>query len=148
MTLHQPKIALETLSDKERALYQNLDSKPYGKELAIRVAQKLVVRQYEGWGLFHAHRDYCGLGLFYEKDAFVMTTVYDGYGPHTPIVSCSDKQDFVTWLSSEHDQSMALFGGQFNNQTITKMRLRWFLAKNYSPVWNDFCRYLRSNPEL
>lgn len=148
MTVHQPKISLESLTEKELVLYHNLDNTPYGLELATQVAQKLIPPKYEGWGVFHAHRDYCGLGLFYDQEKYVLAPVYDGYGPQTPVVSCSDEQDFITWLSQESDQSMALFGDRFNNQTITKVRLRWFLETDYSPVWNDFCRYLRNSSGL
>lgn len=38
---------------------------------------------------------------------------------------------------------MALFGERFDNQTITKTRLNGYLEANYSPVWNEYCTYLR-----
>lgn len=148
MILHQPKITLETLTEKELALYHNLDLQPYGKDLATQVAQKLLVPQYEGWGLYHSHRDYCGLGLFFDQGNYSMGVVNDGYGPGDPVITFEDQQEFTTWLANENDQSMALYGERFHNQTITKVRLEWFLEANYSPVWNDFCQYLRSNSEL
>ena len=79
--------------------------------------------------------------FFYKKE-FVLSTVYDGYGPNSIIIIFDSKEEFITWLSKESDQSMSLYGEEFNNQTITKLRLDWFLEDNYSPVWNSYCNYV------
>jgi hypothetical protein len=141
MELHIPKITLESLSETQVAQFKNLSSQAYGEQLAIKVSEKLINNPAEIHGLFLSHRDYCGLGLFIDKDTFILSTVYDGYGIHTIIASFNSKADFVTWLAHENDQSMSLFGEKFNNQTITKLRLDWFLEAHYSPVWNDYCLY-------
>ena len=141
--LHIPKINLEILSEKELVIYGNLDNQPYGRSLALDVTKKLSIPEYEGWGLFHSHRDYCGLGLFFFEGFYSLGVVFDGYSPYPLLVTCKKEVDFIAWLSNENDQSMTLYGKKFNNQTITRLRLEWFLEDNYSPVWNDYCRYLR-----
>lgn len=144
MKLLLPKIEPKKLKKEELALYQNLNTKPYGEALAAKVTEKLIRTPDVYHGLYHAHRDYCGLGLFYENGLFKLTTVNDGYGPDTTVAHVETETEFVAWLAQEHDQSMSLYGEKFNNQTITKVRLHWYLKDNYSPVWNDYCQYLRS----
>lgn len=144
MQLLVPKIDSSQLTGQELALYKNLNDTPYGLELAKEVTAKLSDTVKVSQGLYHAHRDYCGLGLFYENGTFKLTTVNDGYGPDSTIASSDSKSVFTTWLAKENDQSMSLYGEKFNNQTITKIRLDWYLQANYSPVWNDFCAYLHS----
>lgn len=148
MTLLLPKIPLDALTEKELGLYHNLDNQPYGPDLADQVAEKLRLPKYQDSGLFHSHRDYCGLGFFYDQGQYTMGVVHDGYSPGKPIVTFEDQQEFTTWLANENNQNMALFGEKFNNQTITRVRLKWFLEETYSPVWNDFCHYVRNNSEL
>lgn len=139
-----PKISLDTLSEKELEIYHKLDNELYGKPLAQQVVTKLKKPKYEGWGLFHSHRDYCGLGLCFYENTYQLGIVNDGFMPPLPVLISFEKEtDFVKWLSSENDQSMALYGEKFNNQTITRTRLQWFLEDNYSPVWNEYCLYLR-----
>lgn len=138
--LHIPKVSLKALSEKELDIYQNLDQRPYGRETAMRVVEKLLL----GIGLFHAHRDYCGMGIFFFENSYTLGVVYDGYdAPFNSVVTSSNKDDFASWLSRENDQSMSLYGEKFNNQTITLVRLEWYLDEDYSPVWNDYCFYLR-----
>jgi len=140
MKLCIPKIKEDTLSEKELSIYSNLDQQCYGPDIASKVAYKLV----EGRGLFHSHKYYCGMGLFFYENLFTMGDVHDGYeAPFEYVVSCNDEEDFILWLSNENDQSMSLYGERFNNQTITKIRLEWFLEEEYSPVWNDYCMYIR-----
>ncbi len=144
MNLLTPKIQVKDLIKQETSLYINLSTIAYGKELAAKVTEKLLKATDVYYGLYHAHRDYCGLGLFFENDLFKLTTVYDGYGPQSTIVSFNSKEEFLEWLATENDQSMSLYGEKFNNQTITKIRLEWYLKDNYSPVWNDYCAYVRT----
>lgn len=144
MNLLIAKIALDTLTEKQSDIYQNLACEPYGQELANQVADKLLRTNK---GLYHAHRDYCGLGLFVHEGLFTLASVEDGYGVYQVVASFSDKAEFITWLAAENDQSMALYGEQFDNQTITKDRLKWYLEADYSPVWNDYCRYLREKED-
>lgn len=134
------KINKDTLSEKDLKIYHNLDDLPFGSELAEQVAVKLHVSE----GVYHGHRDYCGLGLFYYANYYTLGSVYDGYdAPNEIIVTFKEKTDFVNWLAKESDQSMSVYGERFNNQTITKIRLEWFLEEQYSPVWNDYRRYIR-----
>lgn len=145
MQLHIPKIVPYNLSIKELEEYKTLDATNYGEKLAIKIAKKL--NENPDKGLFYAHKDYCGIGLFMHKGSFTLSTVFDGYGVHTIILTFDSKAEFVEWLAKESDQSMALFGEKFNNQTITKTRLDWYLEANYSPVWNEYYDYLRKKLE-
>ncbi len=142
--LHLPKISLDILSPKERGVHLRLNKEAYGEELAKKVAKRLGTAKYRGWGLYHSHRDYCGLGIFLFDQLYTLGVVNDGYGPHPVLVTFEKEKDFVHWLAQENDQSMALYGENFNNQTITRLRLEWFLEESYSPVWNDYCHYLRT----
>ncbi len=140
MKLFIPKISLNQLSSKEIDVFNNLNSDVYGNELANNVAEKLTKSKQDG--IYFSHRDYCGLGIFYHEEKFILSTVYDGYGMDTILAESDSKLEFISWLSHESDQSMSLYGDKFNNQTITKLRLHWFLEDTYSPVWNAFCQYL------
>lgn len=144
MQLQMPKITTDQLTAKELSLYKNLSHKPYGIALATRVTEKLMNAPDLHHGLYHAHRDYCGLGFFYENKVFKLTTVNDGYGPDTTIASVDSKTGFLACLAEENDQSMSLYGEKFNNQTITRIRLQWYLEPDYSPVWNSYCLYLKT----
>lgn len=144
MKLVIPKLSVEKLSQKELDVLGELSSLEYGQELASQVANKLMAMEGEGLGLRHHHRDYCGMGLYYKEGIFILSTVYDGYGPDAVIAEFESYLEFVNWLSSETDQSMALYGERFNNQTITKLRIDWFLEEDYSPVWNSYCEYVRN----
>lgn len=140
MKLLVSKIKEDTLSEKELSIYNNLDQLYYGQDIASKVTYKLVNDR----GLFHSHKYYCGMGLFFYENSYTMGDVHDGYeAPFECIVSCNDEQDFISWLANENDQSMSSYGEKFNNQTITKIRLEWFLEEDYSPVWNDYCMYIR-----
>lgn len=145
MKIEFPKYPLEKLSGEHRKLYDNLDCNPYGETLATSVADKLL----KGKGLYHSHRDYCGVGLYFHKDIYTLAIVYDGADfPYHVIATFENKFEFIAWLGKENDQSMSLFGEGFNNQTITKIRIDWFLDDEYSPVWNDYCDYIRKRNGL
>ncbi len=144
MKINRSKIPLETLTKDEIKSYNNLSSKKYGEKLATKVAEKLLGLNSEIDGIYHSHRDYCGLGIFSFNGKFFLVTVIDGSGYiDAPILELDSKAEFIKWLSNENDQSMSLYGMDFNNQTITKLRLDWFLEENYSPDWNNYARYTR-----
>ena len=138
-----PKISLNQLSDKEIQLFYTLNAEKYGKRLSSDVAEKLAKSTSEFEGLYFSHRDYCGIGIFIQKGTFILSTVYDGYGIDSIIAAFNSKSEFIEWLSNESDQSMSLFGEKFNNQTLTRLRLNWYLEDDYSPVWNSYCQYIR-----
>lgn len=142
MKISVPKISLEALSKKETQIFNNLNSICYGEELALKISAKLIKVSIKNSGVYFSHRDYCGLGIFFDKEKFILSTVYDGY-ENDVVVTFDSKQEFIEWLSKENNQSMSLYGKEFNNQTITKVSLEWFLEKNYSPVWNSSCSYIR-----
>ena len=144
MNLLTPKIEVKELTKQEILLYKNLSTIAYGIELAVKVTEKLIKATDVYYGLYHAHRDYCGLGFFYENGSFTLSVVNDGYAPGEPIANFDSKNDFTKWLALENDQSMSLYGEKFNNQTITKIRLEWYLEDKYSPVWNDYYAYVRT----
>ena len=141
MKINIPKISLEKLNQKETEILYNLKSDSYGEKLAEKISEKLI--KPDNRGLYFSHRDYCGIGIFFHNGNFVLSTVYDGYGIDEVIAEFDSQSEFINWLSKENDQSMSLYGKKFNNQTITKLRLSWFLEENYSPIWNDYCCYVR-----
>ncbi|MFV0477811.1 MAG: hypothetical protein ACK5ME_08255 [Parahaliea sp.] len=143
MELLIPKILPQHLDSKQYINYLELDNTPYGSELAQAVADRLVEEASNtSWGgLFFAHQYYCGLGLFYTQGQFVLGTVDDGYGLNITVARFDS--EFSAWLASESDRSMACYGEYFNNQTITRLRLQWYLDEDYSHSWNAYCAYTR-----
>lgn len=109
------------------------DPRPYGLALAERVAAALQA----GSGVYFQHRDYCGMGLWFEEGCFCYDEIYD-CGPY-PLEEVKAKaagrggrvfgnrQDFVTWLAAQSDHSLA--GLELKNewlrqnQRITRERL-------------------------
>lgn len=158
MKQYTPEKPYEKLTQKELEVYRELSSTPYGETLARQVAEKLIRDSSErskngsystGGGLYHSHRDYCGIGLYYYDRQFVIGEVNDAMGPDPVLVAFDDREEFISWLAGQSDQSMSLvvsdrYGStRFNNQTITKIRLEWYLEEHYSPTWNAYCVYLR-----
>lgn len=143
MKLEINKISLDTLTAHEQKIYSGLDNRAYGEDLAIRVAEKLMENPTESGGLYHAHPDYCGMGLYVHEGLFTLGTVYDSRGPYPIVATFGSEAEFVEWVASESDRSMALYGEQFNNQTIDRMRLEWYLDHDYSPIWNLYCSYVQ-----
>jgi len=148
-----PKISLSSLNEKELKIFHSLGKEIYGRELALKVAENLKrnpIRLNENGhyvgsgGLYHSHRDYCGIGLYYFEGKFTLGEVNDGMGPYPIIAESGTEIEFLEWLTNESDQSMAMYGEQFNNQTITKIRLEWFLEENYNSVWNAYCLYCKN----
>ncbi|MBQ4912841.1 hypothetical protein J8L85_00230 [Maribacter sp. MMG018] len=144
MKINISKISFEKLTKKELQVFHNLNNENYGEKIAHKVSEKLKQSVNESDGLYFSHRDYCGIGIFFQKGSFILSTVYDGHGIDKVIAEFNSDTEFINWLSKENDQSMSLYGEKFNNQTITKLRLNWFLEDNYSPVWNDYCEYIRA----
>lgn len=149
MQVYQPKIAIGTLTDKQLEIFHDLNDDMYGIELATKIAEKLMQTN-ENKGLLFNHRDYCGLGLFYHQQRFILYEVEDGNSPNNNflfrkedvVASFDTQQEFIHWLANENDKSMSLYGSNFNNQTITKIRLLWFLQKDYSSSLNAFYNFL------
>lgn len=142
MKIYIPKIQLKELQESELNEYYSLGSEKYGEDLARRVAAKLsLMPSWEknnyltGGGLFHSHRDYCGTGLYFFEDKFTLGEVNDGMVPYPIIATFENEDEFVMWLANQSDQSMSLMVAvtnnyssfKFNNQTITKTRLEFFL---------------------
>lgn len=153
-----PENPYEKLTEKEREIYHGLSDTPYGETLARKVAEKLIQAPSKlsengsyttSGGLYHSHRDYCGIGLYYYEGQFAIGEVNDAMGPDPVLVKFDDREEFISWLAGQSDQSMSLvvsdrYGSmRFNNQTITKIRLEWYLDERYSPTWNAYCAYLR-----
>ena len=147
MNVHIPTIPLGALQDEDVVRYHALSNQKYGEPLARKVARKLTANP---GGLFHSHRDYCGIGLYFFKGQFTLGEVNDGMGPHPIMLTFENRDEFITWLANQSDQSMSLFAAvkdnnvsfKFNNQTVTKTRLSYFLEPDYRPDWNAYCAYL------
>lgn len=148
-----PEIARSSLSEKDLEIFHSLDQETYGQKLARKVTEKLKRQPtklneagyYVGsGGLYLSHRDYCGIGLYFFESKFVLGEVNDGMGPHPVLLTFESSDEFVEWLTNQSDQSMSLFSRySFNNQTITKIRLEYFLEDDYDPVWNSYCAYVK-----
>ncbi|MFC6102526.1 hypothetical protein [Olivibacter domesticus] len=160
MELNTPIISTEMLTDKELNIYKGLDNRPYGELLARKVTRKLMNNPvksnggyYSGNGLHFAHRDYCGIGLYFFEEKFVLGEVNDGMGPYPILVTFDNEAAFVMWLANQSNQSMSLIAGdkypssKFNNQTITRLRLEWYIEDHYDAGWNAYCTYVRKREE-
>ena len=153
-----PNIGLspDSLTEVDQEIYHALSDEPYGTSLATAVAEKLKQTAtsvsdngyHTSNGLYHAHRDYCGIGLYFFKGKFTLGEVNDGMGPHPILATFDDDEQFVAWLAAQSDRSMSLifdatYYNRFNNQTITRLRLQWYLEEHYSPTWNAYAVYAR-----
>lgn len=149
-------VSPDSLTEADREIYHALSEAPYGTALAAAVAEKLQqnassVSDNEyctSDGLYHAHRDYCGIGLYFFKGKFTLGEVNDGMGPHPILATFDSDEQFVAWLAAQSDRSMSLifdttYSRRFNNQTITRLRLQWYLEEHYSPTWNAYAMYAR-----
>ncbi|MBC9797221.1 hypothetical protein [Sinomicrobium weinanense] len=147
-----------SLNRKELEIFHSLNQETYGLELARKVAGKLKqhpTRLNEngyyvgGGGLYHSHRDYCGIGLYFFEGKFTLGEVNDAMGPCPVLITFDEEEEFVEWLANQSDQSMSLMVRNdhlpfnFNNQTITKIRLEYFLEEEYDPVWNSYGAYVK-----
>ncbi len=142
--LKQP-ITPQELQANEIEIYVQLDDQMYGRELAQKIVEKLTDNPSEGKGLYFSHRDYCGQGLFFIDNDYLLAEVYDGRIASEIWIKTSNRIQFTHWLSEQSDQSFSLITSRFNNQTITKVRLDYYLSPHYSSVWNDYCRYIQNN---
>lgn len=144
------------LNPTELDVFNSLNQDVYGLELATKVIDKLkkLPASRDGYdvitnGLYHSHRDYCGIGLFFTREKFLLGEVNDGMGPSIDLIVFDNEKEFLNWLAKQSDQSMSLMvrkdnlSFNFNNQTITKIRLEYFLEDEYDPNWNAYCNYLR-----
>lgn len=158
MTSFFPEIAPSSLGEKDLEIFHSLDQQTYGRELAGKAAEKLkrdpTKLNADGYyvgsgGLYLAHRDYCGTGLYFFEGKFTLGEVNDGMGPHPVLITFENQEEFTAWLANQSDQSMSLvvrndrLPFNFNNQTITKIRLEYFLEEDYDPVWNSYCAYVK-----
>lgn len=152
-----PEISPSSLSEQDLEIFHSLGQETYGRELAGKVAEKLKRDPiklnedgyYVGSGGFRlSHRDYCGVGLYFFEGKFTLGEVNDGMGPYPILITFENQEEFTAWLANQSDQSMSLMvrndrlSFNFNNQTITKIRLEYFLEDDYDPVWNSYCAYV------
>ncbi|HBS06997.1 MAG TPA: hypothetical protein DEA96_18645 [Leptospiraceae bacterium] len=113
------------LSPEQQIKLEQLSQKPFGRELAGKVARFLK----ENGSIAYNHRDYCGTGLFYLNHQYLHTAVDDG----NPVVYFaeergwvfSDPHKFIDWLAMQSDHSLSMHDNPniFSNQTITRHRL-------------------------
>lgn len=157
MTSFFPEISPSSLGEKDLEIFHSLNQKSYGRELAGKVAEKLkrdpIKLDKDGYyvgsgGLYLSHRDYCGIGLYFFEGKFTLGEVNDGMGPYPVLITFENQGEFVEWLANQSDQSMSLCARySFNNQTVIKIRLEYFLEDNYDPVWNSYCAYVRKRSQ-
>ncbi|PVH24273.1 hypothetical protein [Sphingobacterium corticibacter] len=155
MKISIESIDVNSLTEQELPIYKQLDASKFGVSLAKKVADKLFLTAeraagngVSSRGLYHAHRDYCGVGLYFIDSEYTIGEVYDGMGPYPKIATFQSEEEFVEFMSSQSDQSMSLFTrSSFNNQTITRLRLTCFLEDDYSTSWNSFAEYLQKSRE-
>lgn len=110
------------------------DTQAYGIAFAERVAHALQ----SGGSVYYRHRDYCGMGLWFEQECFCYDEIYD-CGPH-PLEEVKangpargghvfeTRHAFVGWLAQQSDHSLAGFEHEnpfwHENQRITRARLQ------------------------
>jgi len=104
------------------------DLTPVGTVLARNVASKLTSHN-----LMYQHRDYCGVGLIFEKDRFSYVRVYDG-DPVEDLKTFEDEVAFVEWLSVQTNNSLHGYDEENTsyrgNQRLTLDQLEAFVLKN------------------
>lgn len=127
-------ISIQSLSKKELEHYHTLSSQTFGRALAMAVAEKLKTKEF-----YNFHRDYCGQGLRYANSRYILALYYDGY-PRTELQNWNEKE-FTQWFSQQSDQSMALLGDRFANQTIDMVRILWFLQDDYNANHNEYAAF-------
>lgn len=128
------EICIQSLSKKEQEHYHTRSPQTFGEALAMAVAEKLKTKEF-----YNFHRDYCGQGLRYANSRYILALYYDGY-PRTDIQKWN-KKEFIQWFSQQSDQSMALLGDRFANQTIDMVRILWFLQDDYNANHNEYAAF-------
>lgn len=102
------------------------DTQVYGLALARSVADYLMTVG----GIYHQHRDYCGMGLWWENDFFGYGEVEDGW-PASAEKSFASAEDFSCWLADQSDHSLSRIDhpDRFKraNQCLTRKRLEQVL---------------------
>jgi hypothetical protein len=111
-------------------VYPRLSTVTYGVIFATRVADFLQ----EKGSIRYSHRDYCGVGFYYENGCFYYDEVYDGdfvtqmgYSGEKPL-GTYNREPFIDWLGEQSDESLCgrtatVNGFSIYNQRITKERL-------------------------
>ncbi len=120
---------------QQKEVLAQLSKQEYGSKLISVVANKLM-NDVAPNGLLYSHRDYCGHGLVYHKDCFLLVEVFDGWPiENKALASWTSKQEFVDFFALQSDYSCSgvekntLFSkGDINNQRITRERLEEFLS--------------------
>jgi hypothetical protein len=137
---HAPRLGphqRETMTEKQWAQIRALpflDRRPYGLELATRLAALL---RGEGHALANRHRDYCGHGLSAASGSYCLEVYADGL-PSRLVASWPDERSFIDALASWSDYTcsgcdpdasiFAAEGGfEVNNQRITRARIEEYL---------------------
>jgi hypothetical protein len=128
-------------SRQRRGSASKASTDPYGKELAMSVADRMQ----RGDTLSYGHRDYCGTGLRFVDGNFIYGEVVDGDLPseaeqlarttrpsNTERLVFSSRSSFVEWLAAQSDATLVGTGLQpawlVGNQRITGRRLRSFAS--------------------
>jgi len=107
----------------------------FGKRLVELVAQKLI------WGrgrdITYHHRDYCGQGITYRNNKFILANVHDGIFEDNDIIyEWESLESFVNYFKDLTDHRCSgkskkekIFNNiEPGNQNITKKRLIEFLG--------------------
>lgn len=119
---------------------EKLSRELYGRNLAEKIIRKLI-KQLEGRtppaGIYRSHRDYCGIGIFYDGSSFSIQYVYESW-PEKSIVSFRNEDEIISFLAEHSDYSMSGYDKKsvmkesdafkLNNQRITRKFLLNFLS--------------------
>jgi hypothetical protein len=129
-----------------------IDKRPFGRELAERVADYL-----QRWQeIAYSHAYYCGMGLFHDDGEFAYADVSDsGVGVWRGVFQVfPDREAFVAWLARQSDDS--LFGHEEadpfyrGNQRISRQRLEGHLdgsvPPNDPPWYRDALKSRKQSP--
>jgi len=111
---------------------------PYGEGLATWLWEEFQSLQ-TGHGIFHNHRDYCGIGLVKTDDGVALCRIEDG-SPDSTIMNWKTSESFVHYWSDQSDYGLCgadpshpevLTNSEFelNNQRINRHLIYTFLDR-------------------
>jgi hypothetical protein len=115
---------------------------PFGRDLAMRAANKLYSEKEGCFGIGNVHQLWCGHRLAWHKGNLVIGGTNDGYFEYnTSFIKqwkVDEKEEFIEWLSKQSDYSLSGWDENSegfhetdmfyrNNQRITRERLEDFV---------------------
>jgi len=80
----------------------------YEKLYGSSFAEKVIKKVREKGAMNYSHRDYCGIGLFYNGIEFIFSQVYDSMQYRgEPIITFKHEEEAIEFLGGQSDYSMS-----------------------------------------